>query len=388
LYQRVFKGAAIRMSEKQAQAMARDERVSSVWENPQGELTGSITARSWNTDRIDERVSPRLDGNYSYCSTGKGVRAYVVDTGIWGGHNEFSNLNPDTGATRVPLGFDINAGFGTPNQSNNPQCGFGDLDPAGTGFPHPALHGTKVASVLGGRTLGVAPEVTLVPVRVTDCYGNVQGASTIQGLEWILQDPGYTAGTARVVNLSQVIRSAAPETIGAHPVEISLRTLIAHGITVVVGAGNSNVDAVAQNFVPARDSALIIVGASQGTNAADADSRWFDPSISRGSNFGPSVDLFAPGRNIMTALWSSVSAVSTPSDENQSTGSSYAAPMVAAAAARYLQFYPSESHAQIESRLVTNATSDVDGLNLVDRRNSANRLLYMSYGCKQRSCCL
>jgi hypothetical protein len=29
----------------------------------------------------------------------------------------------------------------------------------------------------------------------------------------------------------------------------------------------------------------------------------------------------------------------------------------------------------------------VDGLNLLDRRNSENRLLYMSYGCKQRSCC-
>lgn len=90
----------------------------------------------------------------------------------------------------------------------------------------------------------------------------------------------------------------------------------------------------------------------------------------------------------MVALWSSTTAVSDANDENQSTGTSYAAPMVSGAAARYLEFYPSESHAQIENRVVTNATSDVDGLNLLDRRNSANRLLYMSYGCKQRSCCI
>lgn len=163
----------------------------------------------------------------------------------------------------MPLGFDVNAGFGVPNQSNNPQCGFSDLDPAGTGLPHPAVHGTKVASVLGGRTLGVAPEVTLVPVRVTSCLGNVGGSATIRGLEWILQDPGYTAGTARVVNLSLIIRSAAAEPIGEHPVEIALRTLVANGITVVVGAGNSNADAVAGNYVPSRDSMLIVAGASQ-----------------------------------------------------------------------------------------------------------------------------
>lgn len=382
LYDHVLKGASVRATESQAEAIGRDSRVSAVWEDEEGQISGSIAARSWNVDRMDERIVPRLDGNYSFCQTGKGVYAYVVDTGIWAGHDEFANADPVTGGPRVRLGYDLQAGFGVPNLSNDPNCGRDDTSPG--------LHGTKVASVLGGRTLGVAPEVTMVPVRVMTCTANPSLSATVDGLRWIVTDPNYTQRpnptqpAGRVVNLSINfgVSSTSP---GTHPVEVALRDLEGMGITVVIGAGNSNADALAAGHVPARDDAHIVAGGSQGRNVGDADARWFDPSTNRGSNFGPTIDLFAPARNVMVALWSSSTAVSVPSDDVQSTGTSFAAPLVAGAAARYLEFYPTESHAQMQSRLVNGATSGIDGLDLLDRRNSPNRLLYMSYGCKQQA---
>jgi hypothetical protein len=368
-----------------AEAISRDPRVSAVWEDEEGELSGSVTARSWNVDRIDEQMVPRLDGNYSYCQSGRRVFAYVVDTGIWAGHDEFSNPDPLTGGARVRLGFDVEATFGNPNLSNNPGCTHDDLSPG--------LHGTKVASILGGRTLGMAPDVTLVPVRVTTCSGNPSLSSTVNGLQWIPTDPNYanrptpTTPAGRVVNLSINFGASTTTSPGSHPVEVALRDLMGMGITVVVAAGNSNADALAAGHVPARDAANIVAGGSQGRNIGDADARWFDASINRGSNYGTTIDLFAPARNVMVALWSSSVATPNPTDELQSTGTSFAAPLVAGAAARYLEFYPTESHAQIEARLVNGATTTVHGLNLLDRQNSPNRLLYMSYGCKQRACC-
>jgi subtilisin family serine protease len=130
---------------------------------------------------------------------------------------------------------------------------------------------------------------------------------------------------------------------------------------------------------------LIVVGGSEGRNATDADARWYDSSINRGSNYGPSIDLFAPARNVRVATWVSATATSDPNDENESTGTSFAAPLVAGAAARHLQPYGNESHSMIETRLITNATTDGHGLNLLNRLNSPNRLLYMPYGCRTQA---
>jgi len=43
---------------------------------------------SWGLDRIDQRSRP-LDGVYSYDSSGAGVTAYIVDTGIRSTHSDF-----------------------------------------------------------------------------------------------------------------------------------------------------------------------------------------------------------------------------------------------------------------------------------------------------------
>lgn len=100
-YTVLFKGFAASMSEPQATAMCTDPLVEHVEEDaigtlatspqtiPPGQLYPSppTNASLWGLDRIDQIAGgSRLDGFYSYCSDGTGVRAYVVDTGVLPGH--------------------------------------------------------------------------------------------------------------------------------------------------------------------------------------------------------------------------------------------------------------------------------------------------------------
>src|SRR6185503_19922194 len=104
------------------------------------------------------------------------------------------------------------------------------------------------------------------------------------------------------------------------------------GVTYVVSAGNSNANA--NNFYPANVANALTVGAVDWTG-----NRWVF-SGSQGSNWGPGVDLFAPGVQVVSALTGNAMPCAWNGNNNtecQSTGTSIAAPHVAGAVAMYLQ---------------------------------------------------
>ena len=101
-YPEILRGFAVRMTDENAQKLAKHPWVKSVEENavlsvaasqsvPSGPLVPNTSASMWYLDRIDQ-VNPwssRLDGIFEYCATGEGVRVYVVDTGVLPSHSEF-----------------------------------------------------------------------------------------------------------------------------------------------------------------------------------------------------------------------------------------------------------------------------------------------------------
>jgi subtilisin family serine protease len=276
------------------------------------------TNATWGIDRIDQRNRP-LSTTYNYTSTGAGVTAYVIDTGIRTTHNQFGG--------RAVGGFTaINDGRGTTDCNG---------------------HGTHVAGTVGGTTYGVAKQVRLVAVRVLSCSGSGTTSGVIAGIDWVTGN--HAAGSPAVANMS--LGGGASSSL-----DNAVNRSINDGVTYAVAAGNSNVSAC--NSSPARVPAALTAGS---TTSTDARSSF--------SNYGSCVDLFAPGSSITSAWYTSNTATNTIS------GTSMASPHVAGAAARYLQGNPSASPATVSDAIRTNATT---GVVTNPGSGSPNRLLYVS----------
>lgn len=144
-YGSALKGYAARLSGRAYAEIVSDRRVAYVERDGVVHASEVLTQNpaTWGLDRLDERPL-ELDNTYQYASTGLGVTAYVIDTGIRLDHTEFSR--------RLGPGFDAVTSGGTADDCNG--------------------HGTHVAGTIGGTTYGVAKAVTLVPVRVLDCNGS------------------------------------------------------------------------------------------------------------------------------------------------------------------------------------------------------------------------
>ncbi|WP_170223972.1 S8 family serine peptidase, partial [Cellulomonas cellasea] len=300
-YDSAIDGFAIDVTPEQASAVEAIPEVATV--RPENVFTAadSTWPMSWGVDRIDQPALP-LDSSFTYPpSAGAGVRVYVLDTGVDAAHESFTG--------RVEAGFDVFEG------------GAGNTDCAG--------HGTHVAGIVASNAAGIAIRAHVVPVRVLDCAGTGDTSTVLSGVEWVLDD--HEPGTPAVVNLSL----GGP----ADPfVDAAVEELRAAGLFVTVAAGNAGVDACAVS--PARTPGGYTVGATTRT-----DARWAS------SNWGPCVDLFAPGAEINSMLPNLRSGVAS--------GTSQAAPHVAGAAALYLGEHPGATAAQVEAAIDAAATPGV-----------------------------
>lgn len=315
-FERALQGFVVSGKRENIQALLADPRVAWIEQDAVVRAGATQAGAPWGLDRSDQRALP-LGGSYVYTGTASNVRAYVVDTGILATHADFGG--------RVSGGFTAIAdGRGT-NDCNG--------------------HGTHVAGTIGGATHGIAKAVRLVPVRVLDCAGSGTVSGVIAGVDWITANHVKPA----VANLSLGGGASAA-------LDTAVANSIAAGVTYVVAAGNSNLDACTGS--PARVAAAVTVGAS---DAADARAAF--------SNFGGCLDLFAPGVSILSTWHTATTATATLN------GTSMASPHVAGAAALLLSATPTAGPATIAGALVSGATT-----NRVSNpgTGSPNRLLYVA----------
>lgn len=260
---------------------------------------------SWGLDRIDQ-VNLPLSNSYTYTNTGAGVRAYIIDTGIFTAHNNFGG--------RATSGFDAIDG-GTADDCHG--------------------HGTHVAGTTGGSTYGVAKGVSLIAVRVLDCGGSGTYAQVIAGVDWVTGD--HDPGEPAVANMS--LGGSANNAL-----DTAIRNSITDGTAYSIAAGNGDAFGNPLNACtvsPARVKEAMTNGASDITDKAATF-----------SNFGRCIDWYAPGVNI-TSSW-----IGSPNASNTISGTSMATPHTTGVAALYLQTHPAVTPAQLRTALFALTTKN------------------------------
>jgi subtilisin family serine protease len=315
-----------------------------------GALLGAVIAQSsaqsapvgvsWHLDRINQQALP-LDGVVDHGPlTGSGIDIYIVDTGVRATHEQLVN--------RVFAGLDVRTTDGS-----------SVVDPPGSDCDG---HGTHVAGLAAGSTVGVATQARIISVRVLDCNGSGEVPDVVPGLRWVRAH--HRSGVAAIANLSFGVDLGDD---GA-TIDEEVRALINEGVVVTVAAGNGDDKGKpydACKIAPGDVAGALTVGA---VSVSDA--------VAYYSNDGACIDLYAPGGDRSRMIESSWSSPEKNSDSEYGfdVGTSMASPLVAGYAALLAQQQPGLCVTSIANAIVARATPGViTGLTAT----SPNKMLFL-----------
>jgi subtilisin family serine protease len=311
----------------------------------------------WHLDRIDQ-VSGELDGHFDRRNSGAGSVVYVMDTGVLAGHLEFDG--------RVVAGYDVSGSV--PVGSSDCISQNKALAPCASNYEElaPSSHGTSVASIIAGRNVGVAPQATIVSIRVMNERGLATTEAYMNGLDAIIAHAWASEGPrTSVVNISGWVLerlssfSSEGPVVPFSQVEQKIRRMIAgvdrdgqadldgKRFLFVVAGNNIDGGCGTAGFVdrfPAvlgrRTDGLISVGGITAQNG------WWSGGCKGG------VEVLAPAQGIFSAT------ITGPDHyrgrrPNMRSGTSFAAPIISGIAARMLAERPDLTPQQLEAWITT-----------------------------------
>lgn len=273
--------------------------------------------QAWNADLVN---APQV---WSQGFTGKGVTVAVLDSGVDFKHLDLNdNIWTNTGEIAGNgidddgNGFiDDSRGWDFVGNTNNP------LDRNG--------HGTHVAGIIaaernGVGTVGIAPDATIMPIRVLDDAGNGSVTGIARGIYYAIEHG------ADVINLS--LGGNSPTLL----LRNAIRDAVNQGVVVTIAAGNESLSVPAYPAQYAKDWGIAV-------GAVDRDGNFAYFSNQAGQT--PLDYVVAPGVGIYSTM---------PGDRyGYLSGTSMASPHVAGVAALILEANPSLTPDEVDALLVS-----------------------------------
>jgi serine protease AprX len=225
-------------------------------------------------------------------------------------------------------------------------------------------HGTFVAGIAAGSAkdqAGAAPQANLISLDVMDDNGMARTSDVIAAAEWIYKN--RAAKNIKVANMS--LHSTMPSNFINDPLDKAVEKLWFGGVTVVVAAGNYGKEDGPSGvpYAPGNDPFVITVGAIDLEGSTNV--RWHD--VPNWSAYGYTKDGFrkpelaAAGRYMIGPV-PVASTLPKVKPENvlgggymRLSGTSFASPVVAGAAAQLVIEHPTWTPDQIKGALMQRA---------------------------------
>lgn len=245
---------------------------------------------------------------YTPANTGTGSHVYLVDTGLYSAHEQFTGRNINNLYSNFDSDFSDNSG-----------------------------HGTAVASVIIGNTQGVAKDATLHVVKLFDVdQGSITIGEIMNALDAILvHHNNNNPGKAKAVCLPWT----TPQN---NFLDNKITEMNASNLVVVASAGNDGVDV--NTVSPAGVDSVITVGAYNADFEVTTFTNvpWTNPTTAYFNNYGAALDIFTLGVDI------SVAVTSSPTEYAAVSGTSISAGIVAGVVAQWTNLQPTKTSAELK----------------------------------------
>jgi len=314
VYEHALHGFAAVLPERAAAALKADPRVRYV--EPDQVMEALDQTVPWGIERIGADASVTIASNGGAAVTN--VNVYIIDTGI-------DRQHPDLNVVEH-----VSFAGGWNRDCNG--------------------HGTHVSGTVAAKNdaqgvVGVVPGAPLHGVKVLGCNGSGTLSGVIAGVDW--------------VTAHRVLPAVANMSLGggaSQALDDAVRNSVASGVVYALAAGNSAADAC--NFSPARagagtDNGIITLSA---IDQSDGEAYF--------SNFGPCVDMAAPGVSVFSTYLKGGYATLS--------GTSMASPHAAGTAALYLSGHTDATPAEVEAQMKL----DAGALSNNSKDGSGDRIVY------------